>query len=528
VKLKDPQIVRFSNSQMLTQGYVTDTNYTDNFFQELSPVWLNYVAALMGAVPRRLDVPFTYLELGCGFGSSTVVNAGALPHGEFHACDFNPAHIEGGRRHAAALGISNIHFHLASFDQLLSLDLPSFDFIALHGVYSWVGTDARRAIRAVIRRMLKAGGLVYVSYNCLPGWSAEAPLRKLLVELSATAGGGSGQRTHQALRTLQQLSRSKLRYFNANPAAIEAVEAYAKRPSGYLAHEFLNETWEPFYSIDVADEMLEAEVHFLGSATLPENHLTLAIGTLAAAEIAKLPTERQRQLAVDFAMNQRFRRDVFVRGRANLGQAEISRHLDATVVGSLGRPERMPAQVKVPRGEVRFQEDFVADLRPIMSRGSTTIGEAVSTLRGDRRDATEIARNLVFLVAAGTLTPFAQVHRSDGNVKRRRLAKAVVERAIASALDRRGRRVIPSEVLGNGVVIQPIEALALTEWVDGADGVEDLATRLEAGINRLRLKIPNEDKDNGSGKTVAEYARTEASNAVEELLPTFSRLGLLV
>ena len=111
-----------------------------------------------------------------------------------------------------------------------------------------------------------------MSYNCLPGWSTEAPLRKLLVELSATAGGGSAQRTHQALRTLQQLSRSKLRYFNANPSAVEAIDAYAKRPSGYLAHEFLNETWEPFYSIDVADEMLEAEVHYLGSATLPENH----------------------------------------------------------------------------------------------------------------------------------------------------------------------------------------------------------------------------------------------------------------
>jgi SAM-dependent methyltransferase len=509
-----------------SQGYVTDTNYTDNFFQELSPVWLNYVAALMGGVPRRLDDPFTYLELGCGFGSSTVVNAGAIPHGEFHACDFNPAHIEGGQRHAAALGISNVHFHLASFDQLLSLDLPSFDFIALHGVYSWVGTDSRRAIRAVIRKMLKAGGLVYVSYNCLPGWATEAPLRKLLVELSATAGGGSAQRTHHALRRLQQLSRSKLRYFNANPAAIEAVDAYAKRPSGYLAHEFLNETWEPFYSIDVADEMLEAEVHYLGSATLPENHPTLAIGTLAAAEISKLQTERQRQLAVDFAMNQRFRRDVFVRGRANLSQAEITSHLDATVIGSLGNPERMPAQVKVPRGEVRFQEDFVADLRPIMSRGSTTIGEAVSRLRGGR-DATEIARNLMFLVAAGTLTPFAQVHHSDGNVKARQLARGVVERAVTSALDRRERRVIPSEVLGNGVVIEPVEALAVSEWLAGADGVEDLATRLEAGINRMRLKIPNDGKDTGSGKTVAEYARTEATKTVEDLLPTFRRLGLL-
>ena len=513
---------------MLTQGYVTDINYTDNFFQELSPVWLNYVAALMGAAPRRLDVPFAYLELGCGFGSSTVVNAGAFPRGEFHACDFNPAHIEGGRRHAAALGIRNVHFHLASFDQLLPLDLPSFDFIALHGVYSWVGAEARAAIRTVIRKLLKVGGLVYVSYNCLPGWSIEAPLRKLLLELSAGASGGSAQRTHSALRTLLQLSRGKLRYFNANPAAIEAVEAYAKRPSGYLAHEFLNETWEPFYSIDVADEMSEAEVQYLGSATLPENHPTLAIGATAAGEIAKLPTERQRQLVADFAMNQRFRRDVFVRGRVTLEPRDISSHLDATVIGSLGSPERMPVQVKVPRGEVRFQEDFVADLRPIMSRGSTTIGEAVSTLRGDKRDAAEIARNLVFLVAAGTLTPFAQVHHADGNIKSRRLAKGIVERAVASALERRERRVIPSEVLGNGVVIQPVEALAVSEWVDGAGGLEDLATRLEAGINRRRLKIPNEGKDGEAGQTVAEYARTEARDAVEDLLPTFARLGLLV
>jgi hypothetical protein len=157
-----------------------------------------------------------------------------------------------------------------------------------------------------------------------------------------------------------------------------------------------------------------------------------------------------------------------------------------------------------------------------------TIGEAVSRLRGDRRDAMEIARNLMFLVAAGTLTPFAQAHHSDGNVEARRLATSAVERAVASALDRRERRVIPSEVLGNGVVIQPVEALAVSEWLAGADGVEDLANRLEAGINRMRLKIPDEGEGTGSGKSVTDYARVEASKTVEDLLPTFKRLGLLV
>jgi hypothetical protein len=49
-------------------GYVTDTTYADTFFRELSPAWLNYVAALNGVSPRPLDASFRYLELGCGFG----------------------------------------------------------------------------------------------------------------------------------------------------------------------------------------------------------------------------------------------------------------------------------------------------------------------------------------------------------------------------------------------------------------------------------------------------------------------------
>ena len=37
-------------------------------FRELSPAWLNYVAAINGCQPRPLDPGFTYMELGCGLG----------------------------------------------------------------------------------------------------------------------------------------------------------------------------------------------------------------------------------------------------------------------------------------------------------------------------------------------------------------------------------------------------------------------------------------------------------------------------
>jgi SAM-dependent methyltransferase len=512
-----------------SQGYVTDTHYTDSFFRELSPAWLNYVAVLNGVAPRTLDRPFTYLELGCGFGSSTIANAGAFPQGEFHACDFNPAHIEGGKRHAAALGIGNVLFHEASFDRLLSFDLPPFDFIALHGVYSWVGAEARRAIRHVVDKTLKPGGFVYVSYNCLPGWSVEAPLRKMLLELAAAADGGSSQRTEEALRALQHLSRGQLRYFTANPSAVTAVDAYAKRPSSYLAHEFLNETWEPFYSIDIADEMAEADASYVGSATLVDNHPTLVMGAQAAETVAKLPSGRQRQLALDFAANQRFRRDVFVRKGTRLDPSAAIRHFHAAAIGSLTHPERIKATAQVPRGEIRFQSEFIDELRTLMQRGSMTIGQAVHALDGPGRDSQEIVRNLTFLVAAGTLVPFAKAHATKQPVVvSPRLVNDMVERALTSAIDQRERRVVPCEILGNGFPTQPLEALAIREWLAGADRVERLAPRLLAGIKRLGPHISVDGQDLQQGENEVEYSRVAAKSAIEHLVPNFMRLGLIV
>ena len=149
-------------------GAERTTPYVDTFFRELSPAWLNYVAALRGVAPPPIDRPFAYLELGCGYGQSVTVNAAAFPLAEFHACDIDPAHIAAAQRYAEAIGVHNVRFHQASFGDLLDADLPAFDYVALHGTYSWVDAEARASIRRVIDRKLKPAGLVYTSYNCYP------------------------------------------------------------------------------------------------------------------------------------------------------------------------------------------------------------------------------------------------------------------------------------------------------------------------------------------------------------------------
>ncbi len=465
---------------MKAPAYITDTAYPETFFRELSPVWIDYVAALNGARAVPLERPFRYLELGCGFAHSTVVNAAAFPKGEFHACDLNPQHIEAGRRHAAALGVSNLALHEASFDALAARELPRFDFIVLHGVYTWVGPDARSAIRRILREKLAPGGLVYLSYNCLPGWTSELPLRRLLVELAATATGDSEARARQALRSLEGLRAGRLQYLASHPAAAAAVDAYARGPSDYLAHEFLNESWEPLYSLDVADELAPLGLRYVGSATLPDNHPLLVVDEPTAQAIAALPSSRQQQLAMDFAADRRFRRDVFVRDEAPLSREEARRQLDAVVIGCLGDPEAIAPRAPVPRGEVRLQEDFIGELRALMRAGSLALGEATAALAGATHDRASTARNLLLLVAAGTLTPFARAQAVGEAKPPGPLASPAVGRALARVIERQRRGAVPSEVAGNGVEIEPGEALAIRAALNG-EGVPDPAL-----LSRLR------------------------------------------
>jgi SAM-dependent methyltransferase len=241
-----------------SQGYVTEAIYTDGFYRELSPAWLNYVAALKGCLPIATDRPFTYLELGCGLGRSTAILAGAFPQGRFIGVDFNPAHVALARRHAEDLAIGNVEFLERSFQDLTQEVLPVCDYIVLHGVYTWVNPEARRAIRQIILDRLRPGGLVYVSYNCLPGWSSAAPLRKLMYEAAAENAGPLAGNVSPALDLMEKLATGKLGYFRANETAGPEVKRFKERGTNYLAHEFLNADWSLFYSVDVAEEMAEA------------------------------------------------------------------------------------------------------------------------------------------------------------------------------------------------------------------------------------------------------------------------------
>ena len=178
--MREPQ-AEFKDSIMSdwAAGYIVDVDYTHGFYPELAPSQLNFGALLHGIqAPDLAERSLSYCELGCGQGFSTNLLAAANPHIQFYATDFNPAHIAGARALAQGACSTNIHFFDDSFaDFLHRKDLPDFDFITLHGIYSCVTAGWKRensAMRGATSRKPKDRGAFTRSTPCTSTRSAEA------------------------------------------------------------------------------------------------------------------------------------------------------------------------------------------------------------------------------------------------------------------------------------------------------------------------------------------------------------------
>ena len=146
-----------------TAGYQADITYTYGYYQELNPL-----SAKISLLSAGLNFPKikTACELGYGQGISANLLAAASDI-EWYGTDFNPSQAALAREMGEASG-ARIHLYDDSFAEFLDRsDLPDFDFIALHGIWSWVSDLNRELILRFIQTRLRVGGVLSVSYTHL-------------------------------------------------------------------------------------------------------------------------------------------------------------------------------------------------------------------------------------------------------------------------------------------------------------------------------------------------------------------------
>jgi SAM-dependent methyltransferase len=318
-------------------GYAADIPYLRDFKPMLAPAWLDHVALVAGIEPPARRDGFAWCDLGCGQGVTAALLAATHPSGVFHGIDAMPVHIDHARRLAAAAAIPNLELHGVDFAAASGLALPQFDYIVAHGVYTWIGPEAQRAVREFIDRRLKPGGLVYLGYNAMPGWARDLPFQGLLREFGRTFRGDTFERFTAAAGRARALASADVASLAASFIVRELQERPEDYPPAYLVHEFMPAAWQPLYVTEVRRDMATIGLEPVASATLSENFDWMVLDEAARQTLGAIADLDARELVRDYYLDQRFRCDVFARGNRRLGPGErAGRFRSSTFV--LARP----------------------------------------------------------------------------------------------------------------------------------------------------------------------------------------------
>jgi SAM-dependent methyltransferase len=511
---------------MTAAGYVTDVSYVPGFYPQMAPLAMRYVAALNGILPPKTAPGFRWLELGCGLGRVVTTLAAACPEGEFVGVDVNPDHTAVAARDIAAGGLENARVITADFGHLPD-DIGAFDFIAIHGVYSWVAPSVREQILEIARKRLAPGGLLLVSYNAMPGWAHLQPLRGILRQYTALRQGDSLQRVRDALAYVVFLREKHAKYFDDNPGAAAYVDGLLQQDPRYLAHEYLNEHWTSFYFAEVAGAFGAAGLAFVGSLPVYTNFWDLCVRPefqeLFRTTTNRLVTEAHK----DFCANTAFRWDVYAREPRPMKSIDDRLREVDDIHYRASRPgTKLPYQANLGVVTSTVQGPLYEALLERLSGRGLRLSEIVAANQNTGATPADIVRAVDAGVAMGLFDISAHplAEPPAGEADRIEIAHPF-NRAVLASDALGGRPVaLASSLSGTGHALGDLDAAILHELAQG--GRAGLAGRVADRLVANGRTLQRDGKP-VEGAAVATAVGEACQEFLTNGLPALTRLGIV-
>ncbi len=494
-------------SAMPYPGQVTSETHPDN---------LAVVAHLLGvkaANPRTARV----LEIGCADGGNLVPMAARLPEASFVGLDLAPGLLAAARAYASDAGVQNVTWVEGDITELAD-GIGTFDYIIVHGVWSWVRPDARTAILRGIRSALAEDGIAYVSYNVFPGWGLRSPARRFLRwHVRNTKGAAEQVASAKALSGwLAKMPRHRRALGSAMRGVLDSV---SMQPDWYVFHEYLAGTNEPVFFHEFMEHAASADLAYLGEARF-DDLVPVDLPGEIQDKLEDLAEDRQSyEQYLDFVRERAFRRTLLVRPPARSSFALDSERLDALHVG---------ARLRLPPD---FDSEGVATSIPVgrnPSNAKDVMGSAART------PAERAALRAIGRAYPGTVSVAELVRDSPTKAPaiRRMLLIAFLERSVrfffsphaceaasdmpeVHPVNRAAARIHERSVAHrwHGQVRCPPAQRWLMERMDGSMSVDELGVALQAVVEAGDVPLP-ESVDSPSeipawtGQAVRVFAET--------------------
>ena len=342
-----------------TDGYQTEVNYTYGYYKDLSPNYQKFCLLLNGVDCTSSNQEHHHCELGFGQGVSLNIHAVSNMATTFYGTDFNPAHAGHANNLADQCHVPH-HFYDASFEELLDKDLPMFDSISLHGIWSWISHENQHIILKFIRKFLKPNGIVYISYNCVTGWAANMPIRELFhshFKFNSTSTNPL-QKVKDSLDFSEALLQQNPNFAKRNPNALQKVQDLKKQNPNYLIHEYLNQDWQCFSFQQVVRIMEEIKLTYAGSTDLNTHLNNINFTDEHQNFLNKIEHPIFKEQCRDYFANTQFRKDLFIRGKNNLTPLQTKQRLRNTGFILLTAPEKLPKTIQGYLGEFNLRQDI--------------------------------------------------------------------------------------------------------------------------------------------------------------------------
>jgi len=253
----------------LNQASYDQLPYQNCIVPQTHPDHLATLGILHGMTPPAPE-KCRILELGCADGANLIAMAQALPQCELLGIDFSSVAIAQGRKIIESVGLTNITL---CHDDIQEVDFGSaqFDYIIVHGIYSWVAAPVRQRIFQICKKHLSAHGIVFLSYNTLPGWTETRAFRDMAL-YHVRSLKDAPARVAQAKTFLQFLSKSWSDTGATHYLALKNFcDSLRQTPDFYLGHDVLEVVNEPVYFHEFESQAAHHGLQFLSEAVSLKN-----------------------------------------------------------------------------------------------------------------------------------------------------------------------------------------------------------------------------------------------------------------
>ncbi|TFH75451.1 methyltransferase [Gammaproteobacteria bacterium LSUCC0112] len=506
-----------------TAGYVADIGYTFGYYTELNPTRLKLAFLNQGLAFPEVGAA---CELGFGQGMSTNLQAAASVS-KWYGTDFNPSQAACAQEFANLSG-SNAQVYDESFEEFAKrTDLPEFDFIGLHGIWSWISDSNRQIIVDFVRNKLKVGGVLYISYNTLPGWAAFAPMRHLMAEhadVIGSEGRGIVSRINDAIEFADKLLETNPVFSRANPLVGERIKKLKDQNRHYLAHEYFNKDWHPMHFATMADWLESAKVSYACSANYLEHIDAINMTPEQQTFMQEIPDAMFRESVRDFIINQQFRKDYWVKGPRKLLPLERTEALRAQRVILTTTRSDVNLKVNGAIGEAKMSESIYDPILDYLADHKVkSLAQIEAHAAKHQINFGQVVQAVMILIGANHLNPV----QDDSVAQKAKKHADLINQAIINKARSSGDILyLASPVTGGGIFTSRFNQLFLLAISNGRKQPQDWAKFVWDILLIQGHKLLRDNKIIESEEENIKELNSQATVFGEKILPILKALQI--